>query len=120
MKRSSAVKKPRGKGVRFVKGDLRINRKGPLKAELQGYEIRMRNAAPSKLGPEEFIGIVADEVRHHRPGSREFWGKYIVGEPAAKHELELKTRDPLLIKVVFVRDDGKPGNSDGGNGDKAK
>jgi hypothetical protein len=88
--RSSAAKKPRGKGVPFGKGDSRINRKGPLKAELQGYEIRMRNAAPSKLDADEFIGIVADEVRHHRPGAREFWGKYIVGEPAAKHDVNIR------------------------------
>jgi hypothetical protein len=91
---------------------------GNLNAALQSYELTMRNAAPDKLGPEEFIEIVADEVRHHRPGAREFWGKYIVGEPVAKHELNLKTAEPLIIKVIFVREDGKPGNGNGGNGDK--
>lgn len=122
MTRSKPVKRPRGKP--FCNGpDERRNKGGNLNAELQSYEVRMRNAAPGKLGPEEFIGIIADEVRHHRPGAREFWGKYIVGEPVQQHDVNVKGVPALTVKVVFVKDGEKPGNGNGngngGNGHRA-
>jgi hypothetical protein len=72
----------------FKKGpDPKRNMGGNLNAALQSYEVRMKNSAAEKLPPEEFAEILADDVRHHRPGAREFWGKYIIGEPAQKHEV---------------------------------
>ncbi len=87
MKHSKPVH-PVPKGLKpFKPGpDRRRNMGGNLNAALQSYEVRLKNAAANKLLPEDFALILAEEVRHHLKGAREFWGKYIIGEPTQKHE----------------------------------
>jgi hypothetical protein len=75
-----AVKKQRGKP--FAKGpDSRRNSAGGNRNhEAQSYTIRFANALAKKLDPEEFADIVIDEVRHHRPGAREFYADRLMGK----------------------------------------
>ena len=66
----------------FKKGDPRINKAGNLNAAAQSYEIRFRNALANGLAPEEFAGIVIEDVRKHRPGAREFYADRLMGKVA--------------------------------------
>lgn len=71
----------------FKKGpDPRRNMGGNLNAEAQSYEIRFRNALAMKIEPDEFASVVAEEVRRHRPGAREFYAKWLMGEGKDKVE----------------------------------
>lgn len=80
--------------------DPRRNTGGNLNAEAQSYEIRFRNALAEKLPPEEFADIVVEDVRRHRPGAREFYAKYLVGEPVQKHAVDHSGE--VKLPVVFV------------------
>jgi hypothetical protein len=98
---SKPVKTPR-KG-QFQKGhDKNRNMGGNKNAALQSYQVRFNNALAEKMPPEEFAAIVADEVRRHRPGAREFAGKHLVGEPAQKHEFTGQDGGPIQAIVKFI------------------
>lgn len=87
---SKAGKKPRKPGT-FQEGwDQRRNTAGNCNHALQSYEVRFNNALAEKLPAEEFAGIVAEEVRRHRPGAREFAGKHLIGEPTQKHDVNIR------------------------------
>jgi hypothetical protein len=98
---SKPVKKPRGKA--FAKGnDARRNMAGNLNAELQSYEIRFHNALAQKLSPDEFAQIVADDVRHRRPGAREFAGKAL---RVAQERMEFSTAPDMKMTLEVVHVD---------------
>ena len=83
----------------FKKGkDDRRNMAGNLNAALQSYEVRFRNALALGLPPEEFAQMVADDVRHRRPGAREFAGKAL---RVAQDRMELSTPINQPLEVIF-------------------
>jgi hypothetical protein len=85
MKNSKPVKSPR-KG-QFQKGeDPRRNMAGNLNAELQSYEINFRNALAKGITPGDLAAISIEDVRRHRPGSKEFVAKWLMNEGKEKTE----------------------------------
>jgi len=97
----------RGKGKPFVKGpDPRRNLAGNLNAEAQSYEINFRNALADGLSPREFAQIVAEGVRRNRPGYKELAAKYLIGEPAQKHDFNVRGQVAFIMPRPAAKPDG--------------
>lgn len=82
-------KKPRGKGKPFVKNDPRIQAGlgSNLSREALQAPMKFRNALIKLLPADEFAQIIMEGIKRNRPGYKEFYGKYILGEPVQKHEI---------------------------------
>lgn len=116
-KRSASVKKPRGKGRPFKKGfDPNRHVHGSKNVEAVQYPIAAVNEMVRLLPPKEWAAIVVEGVRRNRPGYKELYAKYVMGEPVQQHDVNLNTPNKLLVEVVMVRAD----DSDNGNGNGHK
>jgi len=104
----SKPKKPRGKGRPFVKGDPRIKtyHGGKLSQEVIDAPIKFKNALTKLLPADEFAEIIMEGIKRNRPGYKEFYGKYILGEPVQKHEI---VQD---VKLVFEYGSGEEENGE--------
>lgn len=102
-KGSLSVKKPRGKGRPFVKGpDVRRHVHGPKNVEAVQYPIEAVNEMARLLPPREWAAIIVEGVRRNRPGYKELYAKYVLGEPIQRQEVKL-TGDKLTVEVVHVK-----------------
>jgi len=75
-----SANKPRGKP--FASGTDPRRRTGKPRREArerQSYTIRFKNALANGLEPDEFAEIVIQEVRHHKPGAKEFFAVRLMG-----------------------------------------
>ncbi len=78
-------KRPRGKP--FVKGDPRIHNGSNLNQEALKAPMKFRNALVKMLPPDEFAQIIMEGIKRNRPGYKEFYGKYILGEPTQEYKI---------------------------------
>lgn len=117
MTRSASVKKPRGKP--FPKGpDPRRHVHGSKNIEAVQYPIEAVNEMARLLPPKEWAAIIVEGVRRNRPGYKELYAKYVMGEPVQHQEIKL-TGNKLTVEVVHVPGAEIPGGT-GGNGGNGK
>ncbi len=98
------------------KDDPRRNKSGNKTADRAAWAINFNNALAKKADPDKLIKKLLELAeRGCEWAMKEVLDRLMgkVAQPLA-HSGEIKTNDPLIVKVVFVKD------SDGGNGDKAK
>jgi len=100
---SLSAKKPRGKGRPFAKGpDERRHVHGPKNVEAVLYPIEAVNEMARLLPSKEFAKIMVEGVRRNRPGYKEIYVKYVLGEPVRRQEVKL-TGDKLTVEVVHTK-----------------
>jgi hypothetical protein len=94
--RSASVKKPRGKP--FPPGpDERRHVHGSKNVAAVQYPIEAVNELALLIPPKEWAAIIADGVRKNRPGYKELFAKYVLGEPPQRVE----TEQHVTYRVIY-------------------
>jgi hypothetical protein len=98
----------------FKKGFDPRRHGGPKNHELADFTINFKNALAKKAPAEKIADILSKYILNGRPWAIQLGLEYLCEKPAqgVKHSGEIKTNDPLIVKVIFVKD-GEPGNGDG-------
>lgn len=98
-----SVKKPRGKGKPFLPGpDSRRHVHGPKNVLAVVYPIEAVNEMAKLMPPKEWAKIIVEGVRRNRPGYKELFAKYVLGEPPQRHEHSGANGGPINSQVTFL------------------
>jgi hypothetical protein len=114
---SASDKKPKRKAPKsaFKPGpDSRRHVHGSKNVEAVQYPIEAVKEMVRLLPPKKWAAIIVEGVIRNRPGYKELYAKYVMGEPAQKHDLNITGAPKLTVEVVMVRtDDSGNGNGNG-------
>jgi hypothetical protein len=66
------------------------------------YPIEAVNEMARLLPPKEWAAIIVEGVRRNRPGYKELYAKYVMGEPIQRQEVNI-TGKSLTVEVVHTK-----------------